>query len=124
MLRFFMCFLLCIGLAVTSVNAASFKKLTKSDVQIQSFTKNKAGIKGWIAKAASGSYFCRVKPRAVTVIVDRKTLMMVLRSGSNIQLDRATFEKGAGPVEGKLPKWPDFKAGRINPKYIGNCTKL
>lgn len=112
------------GLALEAgpASAESYQGLLNKGYTVGKMSQSKSGALGWVLTGKDGKQFCEAN--VSLAVVDKKTLVSILRSGRMIKVDRATFESRIGGPDPSLPLLSDLKAGRVGPRHVGFCTPL
>ena len=105
-----------------TAQAASYKKLKSQGYTTGQLTRAASGKLGWILSGAGKRYFCRMD--ATVVFVGRKKMVYIFDSGRQMPMDRAVYMKSLGNKKVYVPQMSDLKAGRLDPRDVGRCSKM
>ncbi|WP_026791951.1 hypothetical protein [Pleomorphomonas oryzae] len=107
-------------LAVPSVShAKSMESLVQDGFKVSKLTRGKSGLAGWYLTKEDQKYFCPI--RVALVYVDSKKMIGLSTQGSQIILDRATFDAHIGGPDPTIPYWKDVVVGNVKPQHVNPC---
>ncbi|MBS1166309.1 MAG: hypothetical protein H6R00_2334 [Proteobacteria bacterium] len=107
-------------LAAPSIaSAKSMDSLVQDGFKVGKFTRGKSGLAGWYATKDDQKYFCPARLSAI--YVDSKNMIALSTQGSQITLDRATYDASIGGPDPHIPYWKDVLVGNVTPDHVNPC---
>lgn len=113
--------LLSVALA-TPAAANAFDRLVAKGYKVSKMTQGKSGSTGWyLTKAGEQRMFCRAN---VGVVRNGKGFVAFTSAGQIISLHTETYVQG---LKGKIHDMPQLrvlKAGKIDGRWVGPCSRM
>lgn len=108
----------------TPAAADAFDRLVDKGYAVSKLSQGKSGLKGWyLTKKGEPRMFCRMD---VSMAINGKNYIGFTTADREVGINGPTYREylaARGAKPDPMPQYSDLKAGRVDGRWVGACSK-